>query len=248
MKNKLHTLKGFIAGIIVAALAGGAGLAAPSIAPSTHKVTVDGASVDISGYNIEGSNYFKLRDIAAAVDFGVWYDESESAVRVETDRGYDAEYTGAAGESDALNGDGNEKLTESLDKGGYIIQPIPEPTPTLGPYDVTGMDTQEITVTIGDSQLEGILYDGNAYVTVSEIMFILFGAYNDPYTTYAYVNYEHTTNSLTFMRRSKETQEEIEVYSIDFDLVPKEIAISESLRIYLGVDFVVHTIMPLYES
>jgi hypothetical protein len=29
------------------------------------------------------------------VDFGVWYDESESAVRVETDRGYDAEYTGS---------------------------------------------------------------------------------------------------------------------------------------------------------
>ena len=47
----------------------------PRIAsPSITKVFVNDKESQLSSYNIDGSAYFKLRDIAAAVDFGVtWY-------------------------------------------------------------------------------------------------------------------------------------------------------------------------------
>ena len=42
--------------------------------PSTHKLYVNNQPADVAAYNIEGNNYFKLRDIAKLVGFGVAYD------------------------------------------------------------------------------------------------------------------------------------------------------------------------------
>ena len=41
------------------------------VVASTHKVQVNGESVSPQAYNIDGYNYFKLRDVGKAVDFGV---------------------------------------------------------------------------------------------------------------------------------------------------------------------------------
>lgn len=38
---------------------------------TTSKVYVNGKEVSFTAYNINGSNYFKLRDIAKVIDFGV---------------------------------------------------------------------------------------------------------------------------------------------------------------------------------
>ena len=40
----------------------------PTAKVSTHKVTLNGAKADLAAYTINGSNYFKLRDLAKALD------------------------------------------------------------------------------------------------------------------------------------------------------------------------------------
>ena len=42
-------------------------------------------------YNIGGHNYFKLRDIAALVDFGVEWDQTSSTIQIDTTHGYQGE-------------------------------------------------------------------------------------------------------------------------------------------------------------
>ena len=48
--------------------------------PSKQKIFIDGKEVQISGYNIDGNNYFKLRDLAAALDIKVYYDSLRKSV------------------------------------------------------------------------------------------------------------------------------------------------------------------------
>lgn len=48
--------------------------------PTKQKIFIDGKGVQISGYNIDGKNYFKLRDLAAALDIKVYYDSLRKSV------------------------------------------------------------------------------------------------------------------------------------------------------------------------
>ena len=86
-----------LSGIVIGALGFGA---VPAVAAgitaalSAQPVTLNGKPVKLTAYNIEGSNYFKLRDIGAVLDIGVWYDAAENTVRIETDKPYDPDYTG----------------------------------------------------------------------------------------------------------------------------------------------------------
>ena len=62
---------------------------------SPQHVTVDGAAVDVEAYNINGYNYFKLRDLAwllrdTAARFDVRWDASAGAVRIATRHSYTA--------------------------------------------------------------------------------------------------------------------------------------------------------------
>lgn len=45
-----------------------------------QKIFIDGKEVQISGYNIDGNNYFKLRDLAAALDIKIYYDSLRKSV------------------------------------------------------------------------------------------------------------------------------------------------------------------------
>ena len=51
----------------------------------------DGAEVSLTAYNIDGSNYFRLRDLGKAFDFGVFWDEENNAVIIDTSMGYTEE-------------------------------------------------------------------------------------------------------------------------------------------------------------
>jgi len=87
-----------VIGILIGALVfgGGVALAGPAFmaAPSSSKVFIDGDEIFAEAYMIEDANYFKLRDIARALDVGVWYDEYRDNVYIETDIEYDPLYTG----------------------------------------------------------------------------------------------------------------------------------------------------------
>jgi len=52
------------------------------------KTILNGDETLFAAYNIDGSNYFKLRDIGATMDFAVDWDADENAVMIDTNMGY----------------------------------------------------------------------------------------------------------------------------------------------------------------
>lgn len=56
--------------------------------PATSKVYKDGAEVVLTAYNINGSNYFKLRDMAKVFDISVTWDGKNNTIIIDTSKGY----------------------------------------------------------------------------------------------------------------------------------------------------------------
>ena len=74
-----------------------------TVSPTAHSMTVDGKSVQPAAYTIDGSNYFKLRDVAALLtgtgaQFQVGYDEQSKAISLTKGQSY----TAVGGELSAL--------------------------------------------------------------------------------------------------------------------------------------------------
>ena len=69
----------------------GKGTADKAVIATTAKVYLDGTEVNFMAYSIEGNNYFKLRDIGKALDFGVTWDWAEDTVIIDTSIGYVSE-------------------------------------------------------------------------------------------------------------------------------------------------------------
>ena len=80
-------LSGFLLGMIVfgssSALASGIWAE-----KSSQNIWADGKKMSIEAYNINGNNYVKLRDIAQAADFKVWYDAEKGIVEIDSDEPY----------------------------------------------------------------------------------------------------------------------------------------------------------------
>ncbi len=71
-------------------------IVAPKVQVSTQNVAVDGEKVEPEIYNIEGYNYFKLRDLAVLLkgteaEFAVSYDNAKKEVYIDTDGKYVAD-------------------------------------------------------------------------------------------------------------------------------------------------------------
>ena len=86
-----------VAGFAVGLLCGGvifggvgiaSGVIATPLTESSQKVTLDGQAVSLEGYNINGSNYFKLRDLGKAMDFGVTWNNDSRTVEIDSNAGY----------------------------------------------------------------------------------------------------------------------------------------------------------------
>ena len=59
--------------------------------PTTATILLDGKAVKLTAYNIGGNNYFKLRDIGQAFDFGVSWNGAGNIVIIDTSTGYTPE-------------------------------------------------------------------------------------------------------------------------------------------------------------
>ena len=59
--------------------------------PTTSKIYRDGKEIQLAAYNIGGNNYFKLRDIGEAFDFGLDWDQSTQSIKIDTSKGYTPE-------------------------------------------------------------------------------------------------------------------------------------------------------------
>jgi alpha-tubulin suppressor-like RCC1 family protein len=71
-------------------LTGTGGGAAVSAIPTQSAVYLDGQKLNLTAYTISGSNYFKLRDIGQAMNFGVTWDGAKNTIKVDTSTGYSA--------------------------------------------------------------------------------------------------------------------------------------------------------------
>ena len=69
----------------------GKGAADKTSTPTSSKIIMDGKDVSFTAYNIENNNYFKLRDIGEAFDFGVDWDSINNTIAVDTSKGYTSE-------------------------------------------------------------------------------------------------------------------------------------------------------------
>ena len=150
-----------LAGIVIGAVGFGA---VPAIAAgvtavlSSQPVTLNGKPAQLLAYNIEGSNYTKLRDIAALLDVGVWYDEAAKTVRIEPGKPYDPDYTGPGSTvelgriyiSDYYNADGGfSALGLALPLDGKSSEPVL----TLKGGDVLFVGGRQYKVTEGTIKL-----------------------------------------------------------------------------------------------
>lgn len=52
------------------------------------RIFLDGVEVKFTAYNIGGNNYFKLRDIGKALNFGVFWDGENNMIKIDTSVGY----------------------------------------------------------------------------------------------------------------------------------------------------------------
>jgi len=55
---------------------------------TNSKIFVDGGEVSMTAYNIDGSNYFKLRDVMQIFDISVGWDSATSTATINTNEGY----------------------------------------------------------------------------------------------------------------------------------------------------------------
>ncbi|MDR1247087.1 MAG: copper amine oxidase N-terminal domain-containing protein [Clostridiales Family XIII bacterium] len=63
------------------------------LSPADVNVRLDGVSVTLRAYNIQGYNYFKLRDVGKLLDFGVNWNAAAKSVTITPDKGYVEENT-----------------------------------------------------------------------------------------------------------------------------------------------------------
>ena len=59
--------------------------------PTDSTIYLDGKRAIFMAYNIDGNNYFKLRDIGAALNFGVDWDGARNTIEINTNKGYTGE-------------------------------------------------------------------------------------------------------------------------------------------------------------
>ncbi len=66
----------------------GGGTEEKTAAPTAARILLDGKAVSFTAYNIGGNNYFKLRDIGQALNFGVSWDSAKRVVAIDTGAAY----------------------------------------------------------------------------------------------------------------------------------------------------------------
>ena len=68
-----------------------AGVMATPFAEMNQNLTLNGQAIELTGYNINGNNYFKLRDIGEAVGFSVEWNGVTRTVEIDTTKAYQPE-------------------------------------------------------------------------------------------------------------------------------------------------------------
>lgn len=125
---------------------------AVEVISTTQAVTVNGEKVDFEGFNIEGFNYFKLEDVAAAVDKNVTFDGKTFTIEE------------APAEEEAVVEEGTEETPAETEAPTEATEETPaeETTaPTEAPAEEAAVEegTEETTdVEYSSIEVEGVEY------------------------------------------------------------------------------------------
>ena len=127
---------------------------AVEVISTTQAVTVNGEKVDFEGFNIEGFNYFKLEDVAAAVDKNVTFDGKtftiEEAPAEETTAPTEAtEETPAETPAKATEETPAEETAKATEEtpAEATTAPTEETTATTAPAEATTAPTEATETT-----------------------------------------------------------------------------------------------------
>ncbi|MDO4562753.1 MAG: hypothetical protein Q4C12_02850 [Clostridia bacterium] len=93
MRRFWSGIAGFAAGITIACSAV-VFAAQMEVVENAYPITLNGVEVSISGYNIEGNTYFKLRDIGEAIGFEVDFVDNTIVLTSDTRQGGHTEEIG----------------------------------------------------------------------------------------------------------------------------------------------------------
>jgi len=134
---------------------------------SNQSVVLNSNYVYPTAYNIDGNNYFLLRDLAALFDFAISY--SGSTVSVNTAKSYGGESTSDSSSSSSvhwddvsmkISGDGGTYLSKSefdVDESAYEIE-INDDTDALYLYVYCDPDDFSVNVEYDDEDIDGTEY------------------------------------------------------------------------------------------
>ena len=98
--------------------------AALSVNPATTKVSVDGKPVEVEAYNINnGNNFFKIRDLAEALDIGVTWDAATDSAAIDTTSHYKPDPTQliTGNWAPATRARIQAVIDENANKGKYVV-------------------------------------------------------------------------------------------------------------------------------
>lgn len=180
----------------------------PEIVPSTAKIYKDGNLVLLNAYNINGNTFFKLRDLADVIDFGVNWIQDEAIIEINSSESY--VHPGPSGDALALN----TEILSLLNKNKAYIDARYEFESTGYNENDYAYNKYQLTVTyempvtpesrvIGlDVQIDKLLYNCPKYVR-PDALAALFSEYktgHDPEAHGAYLTGNYCGYELTFWR------------------------------------------------
>lgn len=90
-KNAINLISGEAYTSVGGELTAGSGKASVKGITTKSKIYLDGEEVALEAYTINGNNYFKLRDIGKAFDFGVIWDANLKQITIDSSVGYTEE-------------------------------------------------------------------------------------------------------------------------------------------------------------
>ena len=144
-----------------AALTGGVIAAGITAEPAWSPIYVDGQQVQMTAYNILGSNYVKLRDIGQAVGFNVYY---QDGVQVDSNTPYTGEAPAQAPVKEAIRISSYKgSVLKVGDRSGLVIGPSGKT------YTVTSSNPAVVAIeNVSGSWVAVTKAAGSAVITVSD--------------------------------------------------------------------------------
>lgn len=138
--------------------------------PSSSAVYLDDAPISLSAYYINSNNYFKLRDLMAALDIGVDWDESAQTIAIDTGKSYEpeeSEITDSSVDSGTKTRLTVEKVAENIDSVLvlYTYDSDGEQLAQGSGFFISadGMIVSNYHVIEGAYSLKGVANDGTEY-------------------------------------------------------------------------------------